>query len=261
MAGQPEARVGISGWVYPNWRGEFYPKGLRQADELEFASRLLTSVEVNGSFYSLQQPEQLSRSGATQTPRRLRLRRQGSDASSPTSSGSTTSSAPLANFFASGLLALQGASSVPSSGSSPALFDYDADVLEDFLVFPPPYDDGCGAPRGRPRRATDGRSWFDVERDLPLRYAVEVRSASFDVPDWAAMLSRHGHRIYPSPPTPPGSGRSSTVSRPTSPTPASTATGSSTRAATTRRPCPGGRCGGGSCPCWPRCRTCTSTTT
>ena len=47
------AYVGISGWVYPNWRGEFYPKGLRQADELDYAARHLSSVEINGSFYSL----------------------------------------------------------------------------------------------------------------------------------------------------------------------------------------------------------------
>ena len=49
-------RVGISGWRYPAWRGDFYPTGLVQRRELEYASSRLTSIEVNGSFYSLQRP-------------------------------------------------------------------------------------------------------------------------------------------------------------------------------------------------------------
>ena len=49
-------RVGISGWTYPAWRGDFYPEGLRQRDELAYAAEHLTSIEINGSFYSLQRP-------------------------------------------------------------------------------------------------------------------------------------------------------------------------------------------------------------
>jgi len=47
-----ELRVGISGWRYPGWRGKFYPKDLPHRRELEYASRILNSVEINGSFYS-----------------------------------------------------------------------------------------------------------------------------------------------------------------------------------------------------------------
>jgi uncharacterized protein YecE (DUF72 family) len=43
--------VGVGGWTYAPWRGSFYPKGLPQAQELGFASRHLTSIEVNGTFY------------------------------------------------------------------------------------------------------------------------------------------------------------------------------------------------------------------
>src|SRR6202049_2887562 len=51
-------RIGASGWRYPPWRGgAFYPKGLPQRRELEYASRALPSIELNGSFYSLQRPE------------------------------------------------------------------------------------------------------------------------------------------------------------------------------------------------------------
>ena len=52
----PQTRIGISGWTYGPWRGTFYPKGLPQKQELEHASRKLNSIEINGSFYSLQRP-------------------------------------------------------------------------------------------------------------------------------------------------------------------------------------------------------------
>ncbi|HXR44077.1 MAG TPA: DUF72 domain-containing protein, partial [Pseudolysinimonas sp.] len=48
--------VGMSGWVYAPWRGVFYPKGLKQADELDYAAHHVNSIELNGSFYSLQKP-------------------------------------------------------------------------------------------------------------------------------------------------------------------------------------------------------------
>ena len=51
-----EVRIGISGWNYAGWRGVFYPKGLPHRRELEFASRAFNSIEINGSFYSLQRP-------------------------------------------------------------------------------------------------------------------------------------------------------------------------------------------------------------
>lgn len=54
-------RIGISGWTYPPWRGVFYPKGLAHRRELEYASRRLSSIEINGTFYSLQRPESYER--------------------------------------------------------------------------------------------------------------------------------------------------------------------------------------------------------
>src|SRR3982751_5882489 len=50
-------RIGISGWRYEPWRGVFYPRGLAQRRELEFAARTLSTIEINGSFYSLQRPQ------------------------------------------------------------------------------------------------------------------------------------------------------------------------------------------------------------
>lgn len=57
MSLKPEIRVGISGWRYPPWRGVFFSKDLPQRRELEYASRKVNSIEINGSFYSLQRPE------------------------------------------------------------------------------------------------------------------------------------------------------------------------------------------------------------
>ncbi|HZP08161.1 DUF72 domain-containing protein [Methyloceanibacter sp.] len=49
-------RVGIGGWIYAPWRGTFYPKGLKQADELAYAASRLTSIEINATHYRLQSP-------------------------------------------------------------------------------------------------------------------------------------------------------------------------------------------------------------
>ena len=60
-------RIGVGGWTYEPWRGSFFPEGLRQADELRFASRALTAIEVNGTFYRTQTPATF-RKWASQTP-------------------------------------------------------------------------------------------------------------------------------------------------------------------------------------------------
>lgn len=60
-------RVGIGGWDFAPWRGAFYPKGLKQKDELAFASRQLTALEINGTYYSGFKPETFAR-WASQTP-------------------------------------------------------------------------------------------------------------------------------------------------------------------------------------------------
>jgi uncharacterized protein YecE (DUF72 family) len=64
--------VGIGGWIYPPWRGTFYPKGLRQADELTFASQTLSALEINATYHKLHGPEDFARWGA-QTPPEFRF--------------------------------------------------------------------------------------------------------------------------------------------------------------------------------------------
>jgi uncharacterized protein YecE (DUF72 family) len=54
-------RIGVGGWVFAPWRGTFYPKNLPQARELEYASRQLTAIEINGTFYGSQKPASFRR--------------------------------------------------------------------------------------------------------------------------------------------------------------------------------------------------------
>ena len=55
------AYIGISGWRYAPWRGDFYPEGLAQRNELAYAAERFPTIELNGSFYSLQRPESYAR--------------------------------------------------------------------------------------------------------------------------------------------------------------------------------------------------------
>src|SRR4051794_28441739 len=98
------ARIGISGWVYPNWRQNFYPKGLAHKKELTYAAEHLTSIEINGTFYSLQRPTSFARWHdetpddfvfAVKGPRFITHMKKLAEPDPP-----------LANFFASGVLAL-----------------------------------------------------------------------------------------------------------------------------------------------------------
>src|SRR5205823_4780146 len=99
------ARVGVSGWRYPRWRGDFYPTGLRQRDELRFISAQLSTLELNGSFYSLQNP-QLYRRWRDQSPDDFLFAVKGGRFITHMKKLRQVE-VPLANFFASGLLRLE----------------------------------------------------------------------------------------------------------------------------------------------------------
>jgi uncharacterized protein YecE (DUF72 family) len=188
-----EARIGISGWVYPNWRRSFYPKGLRQADELEYAAERMTSIEVNGSFYSLQKPANWVRWRdaaperfvfAVKGPRFITHIKRLGDVD-----------APLANFFASGLLAL-GPKLGPVLWQLPPNLGFDPELADRFLGrLPRTTTDAAALAAGHDERMS-GRSWFDAAAiaERPLRHAVEVRHPEFEdrQDEWADLLARHG---------------------------------------------------------------------
>ncbi|GAA1056087.1 hypothetical protein GCM10017608_12570 [Agromyces luteolus] len=186
-----DARIGISGWRYAGWRGVFYPSGLRQADELAYAAARMTSIELNGSFYALQRPAswQRWRDGtpdgfvfSVKGPRFVTHVKRLRDVD-----------APLANFFASGVLDL-GAKLGPVLWQLPPTLAFDAELLDAFLARLPRSRADAAALASRHDERMSGRASFAVGHDAPLRHAVEVRHPSFeDAADrWAGLLERHG---------------------------------------------------------------------
>ena len=194
MTSAGQVRVGTSGWRYATWRGDYYPRGLRQRDELAHLARQVNSVELNGSFYSLQRPERY-RAWVASVPadfvfavkggRYITHLRQLKDVE-----------AALANHCASGVLAL-GAALGPTLWQLPARMRFDPDRLEHFLALLPRtaeelvtraqgHDDKVPETRAELRLApgTDPRS--------PVRHALEPRHASFDDPVVHELLARHG---------------------------------------------------------------------
>jgi uncharacterized protein YecE (DUF72 family) len=186
-------RVGISGWRYPAWRGDFYPKGLPQRRELEHAAAHLTSVEVNGSFYSLQRPTSYAAWRAETTAVRpdfvfavkgprfvTHLKRlRGVEVA-------------LANFFASGVLAL-GPTLGPVLWQLPENLRLDEDVLDDFLGRLPRTTTEAAALAARhDDKVPDDRALTTAEGERPLRYALEFRSPTFAVPAAYDLLRAHG---------------------------------------------------------------------
>ncbi|SIR75843.1 DUF72 domain-containing protein [Williamsia sterculiae] len=172
-------RVGTSGWVYPPWRGTFYPKGLVQRRELEYLSHTLNSVEINGTFYSLQRPESFRRwaeqvpddfAFAVKGPRFITHMKKLVDVD-----------VPLANFFASGVLAL-GRRLGPVLWQLPATTRFDPAVLADFVGRLPTTTTAAADLATHHDNRLDGRALTSVDTDRPLRYALEVRNPEFADP-------------------------------------------------------------------------------
>ena len=125
-----EIRVGISGWTYAGWRGDFYPDGLAQRRELEYAAERLNSIEINGSFYSLQRPTSYA-AWREQTPDDFVFAVKGGRFITHLKQLADVET-PLANFFASGVLAL-GPKLGPILWQLPPNLRFDADRLADFF--------------------------------------------------------------------------------------------------------------------------------
>ncbi len=182
-----ELRIGISGWRYQGWRGRFYPKGLAQRRELEFAAAQFPSIELNGSFYSLQRPESylawkqetppgfvFAVKGGRYITHMLRLR---------------NVETALANFFASGVLALEEKLG-PILWQLPPALPFD-ERLARFLA-QLPRDTRAAARLAKQHDARlSGRSWTEVSQRRPLRHALEVRHPSFQSPELIALLRQH----------------------------------------------------------------------
>jgi uncharacterized protein YecE (DUF72 family) len=159
-------RIGIGGWTYEPWRGTFYPDNLPQKRELEYASRQLTSIEVNGTFYGSQKPETFAKwrdeapDGfvfSLKAPRFATNRNVLADAG-----GS------IARFFASGVMELKDKLG-PINWQFMPTKKFDPVDFEAFLKLLP--------------KESQGR---------PLRHVVEVRHGSFRSPEFIALAREHG---------------------------------------------------------------------
>jgi uncharacterized protein YecE (DUF72 family) len=183
-------RVGISGWRYPPWRGVFYPPGLPQRRELEYAAEHLTSVEINGSFYSLQRPSSW-RSWAEQVPEDFLFAAKGPRFVTHMKK-LVDVEAPLATFFASGVLSL-GDRLGPLLWQLPPNLGFHPDRLSAFFDL-------------LPRRTTDASAFAAAHHDpaklkeqadttapvdRPLRHVLEARHSSFRTPEFCELLRSH----------------------------------------------------------------------
>src|SRR5688500_10445379 len=127
-------RIGVSGWRYKPWRGNFYPSKLAQSRELEYASRIFSSIELNGSFYSLQRPSSYAQ-WARQTPPGFVFAVKGSRYITHMLRLRNAQTA-LANFLASGLFEL-GDKLGPFLWQFPPNMQFDAPLFEAFFKLLP----------------------------------------------------------------------------------------------------------------------------
>jgi uncharacterized protein YecE (DUF72 family) len=169
-------RVGLSGWRYPPWRGVFYPKGLPQRRELEFASRRFSTIEINGSFYSLQRPEYYAR-WHDETPDGFVFSVKGPRFITHMLKLNDSEQA-LANFLASGIANL-GDKLGPILWQLPPMLRFDEARLARFLGGLPRDTDQAAAIARRRNDKVRGRARLAFGRCRPLRHALEVRHPSF----------------------------------------------------------------------------------
>jgi len=180
--------IGMSGWRYAPWRGDFYPKGLTQKKELCFASRAVSSIEINGSFYSLQTPERYA-DWYADTPRSFVFSIKGPRYITHVRRLREVEKA-LANFFASGIFQLKEKLG-PILWQFPPSFKFDAELVET-VRRQLPYDTEAAlaiAKQCEPRM--EGRSYLSIDRKRRMRHAVEIRNTSFVDPEFIALLRKY----------------------------------------------------------------------
>lgn len=180
--------IGISGWRYAPWRGTFYPEGLAQKHELEFASRAVSTIEINGSFYSLQRPQSyaawyaatppgfvFSNKGNRYITHILRLR---------------DIEGPLANLFASGVFNLREKLG-PFLWQFPPNFRFDPERVEHFFSLLPHDTQQALALARRCEPRMQGRNELNIDKNRKLRHAMEVRNESFVDAAFIALLRKY----------------------------------------------------------------------
>ena len=182
--------MGISGWRYPGWRGDFYPAGLAQRRELEYASARLTSIEVNGTFYSLQRPTSFAR-WRSETPDDFVFAVKGGRFLTHMKE-LTDVDGPLATFFAQGVLGL-GPKLGPVLWQLPATFPFDAERLDRFFRLLPRTTTAAAELAGQhDERLSPEQTVTATDAQRPVRHALEPRHPSFEHPEALDVCRAHG---------------------------------------------------------------------
>ncbi len=180
-----KVRIGISGWRYPGWRGVWYPRGVPQRDELEYSASRLNSIELNGSFYSLQRPQNYL-AWYAQTPDEFTFAVKGARFITHLKRLQNVETG-VANFFASGVLALRNKLG-PILWQLPERHAFDADQLERFFaLLPRTTSEALSVARKHDARVDD-RAWLEPQPERPLRHALEARHPEFIGKQVAALL-------------------------------------------------------------------------
>ena len=187
MASTPQIRIGVSGWRYPPWRGVFYPEDLKQDLELAYASRQLSTIELNGSFYSLQRPENYQ-NWSDATPKNFLFSVKGPRYITHILRLRDCESA-LANFFASGPFRL-GDKLGPLLWQFPANFSFDAARLAQFFEWLPRDGESALKLARRHDRRFDGRVSLDDNGIGRIRHVIEIRSPSFAKSEFVDLLRK-----------------------------------------------------------------------
>ena len=181
-------RIGISGWRYGPWRGTFYPRGLPARLELAYAAHQVCTVEINGTFYSLQRPSSFAAwrdqtpGGfifSVKAPRFITHMRRLLDID-----------IPAANFYASGVLALREKLG-PFLWQFPETMRWDPARFEPFLTALPRSTGAMARLARKCDSRMQGRSVLQADADRPLRHALEVRHPSFACAEFVDMLRHH----------------------------------------------------------------------
>jgi uncharacterized protein YecE (DUF72 family) len=184
-----DVRIGISGWRYAGWRGTFYPRGLRQSEELAYASRRLRTIEINGSFYSLQRPSSYAAWYAA-TPEDFLFSVKGGRFITHNKKLKGIER-PLANFFASGVLLL-GKKLGAILWQLPPQLSFDSERLERFFeLLPRTTKAAAKLARKHDERLRHG-AFTDAVVDQRIRYALEVRHETFHDRAFVRLLEAHG---------------------------------------------------------------------
>ena len=185
------AFIGLSGWNYPGWRGDFYPSGLRQKDELAYAASQFPTIEINGTFYSMKKPADFA-AWHEATPKGFVFAVKGSRFITHMKQ-LREPRIPLANFLAQGVLRLEEKLG-PMLWQFPERMRFDdarAERFDEFLSLLPRDTEQAAALAHEHGPQVKKGAWLEATRKRRIRHAVEVRNESFFDERFMRLLRRH----------------------------------------------------------------------